>query len=117
MAKIFGVGIVRLNGVDYRTMPGIDFEMGGEEKESQYASGRRTGASSKPAGSKLTVKFQVLSDTDIEAMRAFEGTAEFITDVNITYAIPNAEIMTPPKLADQAGGVQVTIEGDPATKV
>lgn len=116
-AKVFGVSIVRLNGVDYRTKQGAQLELGGEKKTSQYASGKRTGSTREPMGSKITVKFEVMADTDVEAIRNFEGIAEYVTDVGTTYSCPNSECSEPPKLDDNGGGMDCTFEGDPAVKV
>ncbi len=116
MARVFGVAIVRLNGVDHRTKQGAVLELGGETKTSQFASGKRTGSSGEPIGSKITVTFEMVADTDVEALRNFEGIAEHVTDVGIAYRAGNSETTEPPKVSDNGGGIELTIEGDPATE-
>lgn len=117
MARVFGVAKVKLNGVDYRTKQGAALELGGEEKTSQYASGRRSGSSGEPIGSKITVTLEVMADTDLEALRNFEGIAEYEMDTRQVYTAANAETISPPKVTDNGGGAEITIEGDPAVLV
>ena len=111
---VVGVVKVVLNGGDYRTKQGATLEMGGEQKTSQYASGKRSGSSSEPMGSKISVTFEFMADTDLEALRDFVGQADYITDKGVMYTAPNSETMEPPKVSDNGGGVELTIEGDPA---
>ena len=112
--KVFGVVKVQLNGVDYQTKPGATLEMGGVRKTSQFGNDVRTGASTEPVPSRITVQFLVYSESDIEAIRDFEGIAEYITDVGQHFGANNCTIMEPPKLMDGGAGVEVVIEGDPA---
>ncbi len=117
MSQVFGVVKVKLNGVDHRTKQGATLELGGEQKTTQFASGRRSGSSREPMQSKIVVTFEIMADTDLELLRNFEGIAEYETDVGQVYSCPNSETIEPPKLSDNGGGVEVTIEGDPATLV
>lgn len=116
MAKVAGVVKVRLGGTDYRTKQGATLETGGERSTSQYASGARSGSSKEPVGSKITVTFELMGDTDVDAIRTFAGNAEYVTDVGKTWIAPNSEIMEPPVIRDNGGGVEVTIEGDAAVQ-
>lgn len=117
MAKVFGVSKVRLNGVDHGTKQGASLELGGETKTSQYASGKRSGSSGEPVGSKITLTVEVTAATDLEALRKFEGIAEYVMDTGQTYSAGNSEVTEPLKITDNGGGVELTIEGDPATLV
>ena len=114
MAKVAGVVKIRLNGVDYGTKQGASLELGGETKTSQFASGQRSGSSSDPTASKITLTVEVRGDTDLEALRNFEGIAEFIMDTGQEYSAGNSEVMEPPKINDNGGGADLSIEGDPA---
>ena len=116
--KVFGVVIVRFDGVDYRTKPGWELDLGGVNRTSQYASGVRSGATEEPVGSRASGSIEIMVDTDLEALRNFNGgQVEYVTDVGITYAAPNSAIMTPPKLQDGGRGATIEVEGDKATKV
>lgn len=114
MAKTLGVTLVRLNGVDYRTKPGASIKLGGKQKTPQFASGKLSGFSEVPVACEFTGSFEVMSDTDIEAIRKFEGQADFVTDVGITYSSSNATITEPPELQEFLGFV---IMGEAAVKV
>ena len=117
MAKVFGVRKVSLDGVDYGTKPGGTYSPGGEVKTSQYASGRRTGSSSEPRGSRTEVTFEMLADTDVEAIRNFAGKVTVETDVGIVFENPNCEIMEPPSISDAGGGISCVFEGDPGVQL
>ncbi len=117
MAKVFGVSKVRLNGVDYGTKQGATLELGGETKTSQFASGKRSGSSGEPTASKISFTVEVTAATDLEALRKFEGIAEYVMDTGQVYSAPNSEVMTQPTLSDNGGGASVEIEGDPAVPV
>ncbi len=117
MAKVAGVVRVVLNGVDWGTKQGATLETGGSTKTSQFASGKRTGSSKEPVSSKITVTLEATTDLDIEALKNFEGQAEYITDNGIHYVAPESETMEPPKLNDNGGGVEITIEGNEAVPV
>ena len=112
--KVAGVIRVQLNGVDYQTKPGAVLDMGGEKKPSQFGDDVRTGASGEPVPSRITVQFLVYSDSDLDAIRNFEGIAEFITDTRNHLGANNCVIAEPPKLMGDGQGVEVIIEGDPA---
>ena len=116
-STVVGVERAVLNGIDYRTKQGATLELGGVTKTSQYASGRRSGSSSEPMGSKLTATFEWMADTDVDAIRDFEGEAIYITDAGVIYSVPNAETIEPPMANDNGGGIEVTIEGDKAVRV
>lgn len=117
MAKVIGIVRVTLDGVDYGTKQGATLELGGFTKTSSFASGRRTGSSQEPAASKLAATFEGLPDTDIEAIRNFAGQVDYLSDNGIHYSCPNAETMENAKISDNGGGIEVSIEGDPAVKV
>lgn len=117
MAKVFSVVKVRINQVDYRTKPGWELDLGGFSRTSQYASGVRSGTADEPVGSRAAGSVEIMSDTDLETLRNFDGgLIEYITDVGITYSAPNSSLMAPPKLQDGGRGAALEIEGDPATK-
>ncbi len=116
MAKVFGVAIVRFNGIDYRTKPGWDFETGGVSRTSQFASGKRSGATDEPMASKSSGAIEIMSDTDLETVRNFDGgIVEYVTDVGLVYSAPNSSVMSALKLQDNGRGAQIEIEGDEAT--
>lgn len=117
MADVAGVVKVILNGVDHRTKQGAVLELGGTQRTSQYASGKRSGSSGEPMGSKITATFEKMADTDTDAIRDFEGIAEYIMDDGTHYSCPNSQTMEPPKVSDNGGGIELTIEGDPAVIV
>ncbi len=117
MASVFGVVIVKFNGIDYRTKPGWELDLGGENLTSQYASGRRSGTAAEPMASKASGAVEIMSDTDLETLRNFrDGLVEYVTDVGIVYSAPKSSVMAPPKLQDGGRGAQIEIEGDPATR-
>jgi hypothetical protein len=118
MANVFSIVIVRFNGVDFRTKSGWELDTGGFSRTSQYASGKRTGTSQEPAGSKASGAIEIMSDTDLESLRKFkDGLVEYVTDVGITYAAPNSSLMSALKLQDGGRGAQVEVEGDEAVRV
>lgn len=117
MARVAGVIKVRLNGVDYRTKEGATLTPGGHEKTSHYASNKRTGTSRKPIGSKISVTFELMNDTDTQAIQDFEGIAEYVTDTGQVWAAPNSETMMPIEITGDGGGIKVEIEGDEAKLV
>ena len=115
--KVFGVIKVTLNGVDYLTKPGATLDVGGRRHTSQFGNEKRTGASWEPVSSVLSCEFIVYSETDFEAIRDFEGIAEYITDVGVHVAADNCIVVDPPAFSDAGGGIAITIEGDPAYAV
>ncbi len=116
--KVFGVVKVKLNGVDYRTMPGAKLFVGGRRYESQFGNGKRTGMSWMPDPSLIQVSFLISSQMDWEAIRDFkDGIAEYITDVGIVLAADNCTTNEVPEFSGEGQGLSVTIEGDPAYKV
>ena len=117
MAKPFGVRKVSLDGVDWGTKPGGSFSPGGVRKTSQYASGRRTGASEEPMGCRCEVTFELVADTDVQALRDFQGKLTVETDNGIVFEAPNCETMEPPEISDQGGGIRLIIEGDEAVQL
>ena len=70
-----------------------------------------------PTSSILSVEFLVYSETDFEEIAKFQGIAEYITDVGLHYAADNCRTIEPPDITDAAGGLAITIEGDPAFQV
>jgi hypothetical protein len=118
MSKVFGVAVVKFNGIDYRTKPGWEFETGGVNRTSQYASGKRSGTSDEPMGSKASGAIEIMSDTDLETLRNFDGgIVEYVTNVGMTYSAPNSSVMNGLKLQDNGRGASLEIEGDEATLV
>ena len=118
MAKVFSIAKVSLNGVDHRTMSGSSLTPGGVARTSQYGSGVRVGTSEEPVGSRVTVKFHYLSDTDVLAIRNFtDGQCQVVTDVGHVWDIPNASVMNPPEIGAGGEGISVEIEGDEATLI
>lgn len=118
MSDVFSISIVRFNGIDYRTKPGWEFDLGGLSRTSQFASGKRSGTSQEPVASRASGAIEIMSDTDLETLRNFKnGLVEYVTDVGIVYSAPNSSIMTPPKLQDGGRGAQIEIEGDEATRI
>ena len=106
---------VSLDGVDYGTKTAT-LEPGGFKKETQYASGKISGRSWDPMCSRVTVTFEMITDTDVEAIRNFSGRVEFENDIGHMFAIANADVVEPPRIVP-AGGVEVVIEGDPAEQI
>ena len=117
MAAVFGVVKVKLNGVDYGTMKGSTLMTGGIKKTSQFASGRRRGTSGQPSASVVKLIIIVTPDFDEAAVKNFLGTAEYITDVGLTYSAANAEAMDGGQFTDDGGGYSIDIEGDEAELV
>lgn len=115
--KVFGVSIIRLNGVDYRTRPGSKVKFGIPTKTPQPGSGIISGYSEEPTGAEITFSFNLLADTEVSAILNFVGNAEFVTDVGQTWVIPNAVITESPELSDGGDGLSGTLMGDPAVKV
>jgi hypothetical protein len=118
MSDVFSISIVRFNGIDYRTKPGWEFDLGGVNRTSQYASGKRSGTSQEPMASRASGAVEIMSDTDLETLRNFkDGLVEYVTDVGKVYSAPNSSLTTPPKLQDGGRGAQIEVEGDVATLV
>jgi hypothetical protein len=118
MANVFSIVKVWIDDIDYRTKPGWELDLGGFTRTSQYASGRRSGTAQEPVGSKAAGAIEIMTDTELERLRRFDGgTIKYETDVGIIYVAPNSSLMAPPKLQDGGRGAQLEIEGDPATKV
>jgi tail tube protein len=115
MSKVFNIPIVKLNGVDYRTKPGATLKLGGMKAEPRYASGKLTGFAEEPEASEFDGAFEIMSDTDIEAIRNFHGQAEYLTDVGITYASNTAQITETPELTP-GDGIKFKIMGEAAVK-
>lgn len=116
--KVFGIVIVKFGSVDYRTKGGWTLETGGPARTSQFASGKRSGASEEPSASKTGGAIEIMSDTDLESLRKFNGgEVQYITDVGITYSAPNSTIMNGIKLQDGGRGAEVEVEGDEAVRV
>lgn len=117
MADVFSVRTVALDGVDYRTKQGGSYSPGGVVRTSQYASGKRTGSSKEPRGSRTEVTFEMVADTDVEAIRNFKGKVTVGTDIGIVFDNPNCEIMEPPEITDNGGGIRCVFEGDPGVQL
>lgn len=110
--KTFGVRKCYLDGVDWGTKPGGSYTPGGVKKTSQYASGKRTGSSSEPMGSRAEIIFEMVADTDVEALKRWEGILTVETDVGISFESPASEVMESIEISDQGGGIRLIIEGD-----
>lgn len=116
--KVFGILRFKFDGVEYPVKEGSGkLKLGGKKKTSQFASGKRTGASEETVACEIDVTIEMTSQTDLERVRKWdEGIAEVLTDVGTYYSSPNASIMEPPEVSDGGKGVQVKIEGDAAVK-
>jgi hypothetical protein len=116
MADIFNIPIVRLNGVDFRTKPGATLKLGGMKATPSFGSGKMTGFANEPEASEFNGSFEIMSDTDLEAIRHHKGLTEYVLkDVNMVYASSNSQITETPELAP-GDGVKFTIMGEAAAK-
>lgn len=115
MAKVFNIPRVTLNDVDYRTKPGATLKLGGFKAEARYASGTLSGFAQEPEAAEFDGAFEIMSDTDIEAIRNFEGKADFHTDVGITYSSNGAQLTETPELTP-GDGVKFKIMGQAAVR-
>jgi hypothetical protein len=116
MANVFNIPIVKLNGVDYRTKPGATLKLGGMKATPQFASGRLSGFAQEPEAAEFNGSFEIMTDTDLEAIRKHNGLTEYVTDVGITYASSNSQITETPEL-NPGDGVKFTIMGEAAARV
>jgi Phage tail tube protein len=116
MADVFNIPIVRLNGVDYNTKPGATLKFGGLKSEPRYASGRLSGFANEPEAAEFNGSFEVMTNSELEAVRHFRGLAEFVTDVGITYKSSNAQLTETLELTP-GDGAKFKIMGDPAVMV
>jgi hypothetical protein len=116
MAKVFNIPIVKLNQVDYRTLPNSTLKLGGMKGEPKYASGVLSGFAESPEAAEFDGGFEVMSDTDIEAIRNFKGQIDYVTDVGITYSSSNSQITESLEL-NPGDGVKVKIMGEASVKV
>lgn len=116
MANVFNIPVVKLNSVDYRTKPGATLKLGGLKAEPRYASGKLTGFANEPEAAEFDGAFEIMSDTDLEAIRKFHGQVEFITDVGITYASSNAQLTETLELTP-GDGAKFKIMGEAAVKI
>ena len=114
--KVFNIPIVKLKGVDYRTKPGATLKLGGMKATPQYASGTLSGFAEEPEASEFNGSFEIMSDTDVEAIRNHDGLIEYLTDVGITYASSNSRITETLELTP-GDGAKFTIMGSAAVKV
>lgn len=114
----FNIAQVKLNGVPYGTKPGASINLGGVNYEIDFADGKPSGFLGTPTQAEITCNFQVRSDTDIEAIRNFQGIAEFVMlDVagKPTYSITDSRVAE--TISIQPGeGIAVRIIGTPAEK-
>lgn len=116
MANVFNIPIVRLNGVDYNTKPGATLKLGGLKSDPRYASGKLSGFANEPEASEFNGSFEVMSDSDLEAVRNFRGLVEYVTDVDITYKASNAQLTETLELTP-GDGAKFKIMGDAAVRV
>jgi len=114
--KVFNIPIVTLNDVDYRTKPGATLKMGGMKATPQFASGVLSGFAEEPEACEFTGSFEIMSDTDLEAIRNHEGKTDFKTDVGIIYTSSVSRITESPELVP-GDGAKFTIMGQAVVKV
>lgn len=115
--RVFGIAKVRLNGVDHRTKPGSEIALGGYNKTSSFASGKRTGAVWEAVAARVTCIFEMMADSDIASIRDFDGTCEVETDTGAVFAVANGDMTEPPTVQDGGRGINCTIEGDASEAV
>lgn len=111
---VAGVYKVSLDGIDYRTKPGVSFDPGGEEGTSHYASGKRTGVSTRPIGSSIECVFELMADTDRRAIRKFKGPITVENDLGQVWNIANGSCIKSVTIKDDGGGIACRFEGDEA---
>lgn len=115
MAKSVGVVKLKIDGVDYGTLPDSEMEPGGVTRDPIYASGR-VFLPETPVAARFRGGIVLKSDTDLEAIRNIDGkVVEFETDVGITYTSANCAIAAPPTVS--TAGVRFELIGDPSVKV
>lgn len=112
--RISNIHAVSLDGVDYGTKVATLESMGGNRKESQYASGKRTGVTYAKMASRISVTFEANTETDYIAIRDFSGPVTFRNDIGQVFNIPNCDVMEGCRLLPNGGGVECVIEGDDA---
>jgi Phage tail tube protein len=115
MAKSVGLIKVKIDGIDYGTLPDCEAELGGVTREPIYASGR-TFLPETPVACRIRLGVVIKSDTDIETIRKIDGkVVEFETDVGITYTSANCSIAAPPTISN--AGARFELIGEAAVKV
>ena len=115
--RISNIHSVTLDGLDYGTKTATLESMGGSRKESQYASGRRTGVTHTKMASRITVTFEANTETDYIKIRDFSGPVGFRNDIGQYFNIPNGDVMDGARLLPNGGGVECVIEGDDAEPI
>jgi len=113
MAKLTGIAVVRQDGQSLR-MKDAELDIGGMERETKFADGRRVGYIEKPTAAKVKGTLIHGSDTDLFKIRdAASVTITFVTDTGVTYTVRDACSTKPPTLKSE-GESEVEYEGEPA---
>ena len=112
-----GLVTVKIGGIDYGTKDDWDFDMGGMERTSEFSSTGR-GTFETPAAGKASGSVMFQSNSDLEALRNFDGgDVTFIFTTGHEYVSANCSMMKPPKPMGGGKGVKLEIEGDKWVKV
>jgi len=113
MAKLTGTCIVRMDGLSLR-MVNSELDMGGQERASKFADGRRVGYTETPSAGKIKGTIIHGGDTDLAKVAAAQSvTLVFSTDTGVDYTVRDACCTKPPVLKTE-GEADVEFEGNPA---
>jgi hypothetical protein len=109
------LGIITLmtsTGGILATMEGVSIEVGGYERGEVLANGEVKGYFNKPVAPKISAKFAIGPDFDLEGLRNFTG-GEVVAqgDNGISFTLEGAWTASPPKISDNNGGCEIEFKG------
>ncbi len=113
MSKLTGNATVRMDGLSLR-MKDAEIDLGGFERESKFADGKRVGFTETPVPSMVKGTIIHGTDTDLFKVRdAVSVSITFVTDTGVTYTCRDSACSTPPT-AKSSGEADVEFTGEPA---
>ena len=115
MSKVFGISSIYLNGQEQRSKDGASIMIGGVENTAQKGKVIH-GFSESLVPAEVEFTMSMMADTDLIALRIFEGTVKFETDVGVSWLVTGAKNKTPPKVTGGDGDIEVSMVGNPAVQ-
>ena len=112
---VTGTVVIRIDGRSIRSKAGAKLNLGGFERNPQYADGQLIGFSKKPVSSSCTCTLVHTATSDVEALNNIEdNTLVFECDSGAVYTARGVFLTKPPEISDGDGEVSVEFMGQPA---
>ncbi len=115
MAKLTGIVKILADGISLRAKDGAKIDIGGYEREAQYADGVLIGYTEKPIAATVTATLVHDATADLIKIRDMVNvTLIFKTDTGVSYTVRGAFCTKMPTLTGGNGEVEVEFMGNPA---